>query len=159
MKDWALKLILTCFIITLFNILLPNGKTGKSIKTTFSFLLILMMFEPLSYLKEFNFNFDQLINVDNVNYQSDYIDYFNSKLIEKYKSDCNSIINSFEIENFSCELIYTRNDAKINVENVILNFQNAVFNSDKDHIVIIENIKKLIAKYFSIDSKYIIIVN
>ncbi len=159
MKDWALKLILTCFIITLFNILLPNGKTGKSIKTTFSFLLILMMFEPLSSIKGFNFNFDQLINVNNVNYQSDYIDYFNSKLIEKYKSDCKSIIESFEVDNVSCELVYSTNDTKINVENVILNFQNAVFNSDKDHIVIIENIKELISQYFSIDSKYIIIVN
>ena len=159
MKDWAIKLILTCFIITLFNILLPNGKTGKSIKTTFSFLLILMMFEPLSSIKGFNFNFDQLINVNNVNYQSDYIDYFNSKLIEKYKSDCKSIIESFEVDNVSCELVYSTNDTKINVENVILNFQNAVFNSDKDHIVIIENIKELISQYFSIDSKYIIIVN
>lgn len=158
MKSWVLSIVIVVFSITAISMLFPNGKTGKFIKSIFSLILILVALNPLD-----NLNFSNLIRNDfyvddDIYLQSDYIDFINKNKVNYYIKNCNLILEELGVFNSEINILFSdEENFKSKITKVIINLKNAVIKSDKEHIVIIENVKSRILEYLNLDSSGLMI--
>ena len=158
MKEWVLGVGGTVVIITIIGFILPNGKIGKYIKGIMNLLLLLVIFRPIFFI-----DFENIVDFDfdlnNVFIQEDYIDYSFSKRNEFLEKECVQIIKKLNVDNPIVEIIYRKTETDIfMIEKVNIDLSKTVINSDKAHIDIIEQIRKNISRYLSIDIMLIKIV-
>ena len=158
MKSWILSVGATIILTSLICLILPEGKMGKYIKSIFSILVLLTIFSPIINIKNINVDIDtSLIYGGNIELQTEYLSYVYEKKIDEYKINCLKIIENFGIDNVSVDISYSIKDDKIFIENLYINLKDAVINSDKNHIVIIEEIKNEIKKYLMVDNLNMVI--
>ena len=159
MKSWALSIIVVVFIISIVSLLFPSGKLGKFIKSVFSLLLIFVAMKPIIKLKNGDFNYSTILISSETVLQEEYFDFFNNEKILAYKINCNKILNELGISNADIDFTYEIDkENKILFRSVSLNLINAVINSDKEHIVIIESAKQRIKDYLDLSDEFEILV-
>ncbi len=158
MKSWALSIIIVVFSITVISLLFPNGKIGKFIKSIFSLILVFVVLKPLISISDKNFSLEEFVFINETILQEDYIDFMHQKEIKQQEENCEKIFENLGITNAEIKLacLYDENK-KLKIESVIINLKNAVIKSDKEHIVIIENAKKLITEYLNINYDVLVI--
>lgn len=151
MKEWVISVTVTVFSTSVISLILPSGKLSKYIKSIFSLIMVFVILQPVFKLRDVKFDFEAVFNESEFVYQSDYLDYVNNKKIENYKENCVILLKDIGVENFETDIIFSVNEtSEIIVEKVVINLQNSVINSDKDHIDIIVDVKNVISEYFKI---------
>lgn len=156
MKSWVLSIIVVVVSISIISLIFPSGKLGKFIKSVFAFVLTVVILKPVTGLKhkDFDINFDDY----NASFQTEYLEYVNNIKVNKIVKDCELIAEKYGAKNVVVELdCLNLKDIEFKVLKVVLNFKNSVINSDKEHIVIIESIKREIAEYLGIDYSQMVI--
>ncbi len=156
MKSWILSIIIVVLSISIISLLFPSGKLGKFIKSIFAFVLTLVILKPITELKnqEFFVDFDKL----QISYQEEYLDYVNSFKVNKIIENCKLIANNYGVENLKVNVEYElAENAEFCLSKVVLNFENTVINSDKEHIVIIEKVKTAILNYLNVDYSKVVV--
>ena len=155
MKEWILSVAAIIILVEIISIILPDGKMNKYIRGTFSFLIILVILQPI-----INFNFDKYSKFsfsndeqeNNIEYQDEYLGVVFENKVKILESDVDKILTQFGIFDAIVKIKYDIDDMKnLNVTNVEINLENAVINSDKEHINIIEQAKDGVANYLSVD--------
>ncbi len=158
MNKWVLSVIISVFIVSILSIVLPDGKMRNHIKRTFSLLLMIIIIEPIFELKNLKIDFDNFTFDKEVEIQTNYIDFIRDSEVNSIKNNCIKILESISITNPNIELITDESlDNMVEVEKIIVNLKGAVINSEKEHIFIIENIKKVLSEYLKIDSQMVIV--
>ncbi len=159
MKSWALSIVVIVFTISIVSLLFPNGKIGKFIKSVFSFLLVFVVLKPIIKIKNNDFELDNFLVNNEIVLQDSYLQFYNNKKIKTYKDSCIKILNDCGINNAEIEFQYeTDKYNKILFVSIILNLENAVINSDKEHIVIIETAKQKIKSYLNLSEEFDVLV-
>ncbi len=158
MKNWALSIVVVVFSITIISMLFPNGKTGKFIKSIFGLILIIVVLNPLTNLDLDNLSVDEFLATKDTILQNDYLTFIDENEIESHKKNCLKTLENMGIKNAQIDIDW-ENDKNFNLKitKVSINLRNAVIKSDKEHIVIIENVKNLILDYFNIDFDKLVI--
>ena len=155
MKTWIVSIIVVVLSISIIALIFPSGKLGSYVKSIFVFVLTFVLLKPITEIK----NQDVNISFDNfeVAYQVEYLDYIGKYKINKMVENCELIANNLGVNGITVKLEYELLDyAEIQVNKVELNLENTVINSDKEHIVIIEKVKKTIADYLGIDNSKVV---
>ena len=147
MKEWVISVTVTVFSTSVISLILPSGKLSKYIKSVFSLIMVFVILQPVFKLKDVKFDFQAVFNESEFVYQSDY-----------FKENCVILLKDIGVENFETGIIFSVNEiSEIIVEKVVINLQNSVINSDKDHIDIIVGIKSVISEYLKIDDDAVVI--
>lgn len=140
---WGLTILGLAVITTVAEMLLPQGKTRKVIRSVAATIAVLVIVTPLPNFLKSGFDFD--FSVDTVSTDTEYLEY-----TEKLKAN---IITSAAVEHFR-ELGYE--DIEISVEldgwtvkSASVNFVNSGMSGNGQHINKSEIIK-LVADYFGI---------
>ena len=151
MKDWIVSISAVVIITAIVSLILPEGKLGKHIKSIFSIFIVFTIIKPIIYIKDNDFNYQNIFNQDNIELQYDFIDYISNEKIEEYEKNCVDILEQNGIKKASVKLTYSLNNTQeIIIKFVSVDLKNSVINSDKAHIDIINEIKKLLATYLNI---------
>lgn len=159
MKSWALSIVFVVFTISVISLLFPSGKLGKFIKSIFSLLLIFVTLKPIIKLKNSDVNISDLLVDNEIILQGEYLDFINNEKVSTYKKNCQKILNELGVLNAEIDFIYEMDkDNRIFFISVSLNLKNAVINSDKEHIVIIESAKQEIKDYLGLENGFEILV-
>lgn len=159
MKIWVLSIIVVVFSLSVISLLLPTGKLGKFIKTIFSLVLIFVVIKPIVGLREFDYNIKDIFVENEVVIQDSYLEYVTNKKIIVYKNNCIQIMEKNGVYGGYVDLKYEiDNDCKILYKIVSLNLKNAVIKSDKEHIVIIETVKREIKSYLGLNEDFVVTV-
>ena len=159
MKSWALSIVFVVFTISIISLLFPSGKLGKFIKIIFSLLLIFVTLKPIIKLKNDDVNFYSAFVNNEIAFQDSYLNFINNEKISTYKNNCIKILNELGVSNAEIDIIYELDKYnKILFVSVSLNLKNAVINSDKEHIVIIESAKQEIKDYLGLENGFEILV-
>lgn len=158
MKNWVLSIITTVFILSLIALILPSSKLSKHVKNTLSFIVVLVIVSPIINLKNIEVDFEKLFEYENVVIQQEYIEYLNQKKIRILTDDCQKLIQKDGVEGARIRLNYTINEnSVVIIQNVAIYLDNAVINSEKEHIVIIEKLKKTLSEYLKINEDMVIV--
>lgn len=159
MKTWVLSIVIIVFSISVISLIFPTGKLGKFIKAIFSFVLIFVVLKPAVEIKNFDYNIEDVFNKNEVVIQDLYLEYINDKKIEGYKNNCIKLMEKSGVYNADIIFKYEIDKyGKFVFKIVSLNLENAVINSDKEHIVIIETVKSEIKRYLNLNEDFIITV-
>lgn len=158
MKNWVLSVITTVFIISLIALILPSGKLSKHVKNTLSFIVVLVIVSPIINLKNIEVDFEKLFEYDNVVIQQEYIEYVNQEKIKILTDDCQKLIQNDGVEGARIVLNHILNENNVVIiQNITIYLENAVINSEKEHIVIIEKLKKTLSEYLKINEDMVIV--
>ena len=145
MKEWIISIGVVILFTVIAIYIIPDGKLGKYIKGIFSVLIIFVIIKPI-----FNVDIDKFIyqfeENKTVNIQNNYIDYIYKKRTENYKVQIVKSIEDIGVFGSIVKIDYEiTNTFDYRVKNVSINLVNSVIKSDKEHIVIIEEIKEIIS--------------
>jgi len=158
MKIWLLNVSVTILVTTITGLILSKGKTATFVKCLFSVLTLLIIVKPIVNLKSGDFNMKNFIYQDNILIENDFIEYaFNNQNALK-EEQIKERLYTLGIENAEIEIFYEiENDYDISYKKIHVNLKNAVIKGDKEHIVIIEDIKSCIAQFLLVDKDILVI--
>lgn len=151
-KEWITAVCAVIVFTTVITIIIPNGRTAKTIKNVFAVLIILVLVSPLYKMKDRSFSIDNFLFNGEVVVQEEYLDYIENKKVNTYKDDCLKILSENGVEGAEIGLEYVIDENYVfSIKTVSVNLKNAVIKSNDKHIVIIEKCKNDIAKHLQIN--------
>ena len=158
MKEWIISIIAIIILTTILNLILPNSKLKGIIKCCFSLVSILVVLQPILSLNISELNFTSVFNGNEIVLQENYLNYVNNEKINNYTQNCISLLDDLGINGAEVIIQTSLNDDfDIKFEKVQVNLKNSVLISDKEHIDIIEDIKKTLSDYLKIEEKLVVI--
>ena len=158
MKNWVLNVVITVFIISLISMILPNGKTAKHIKATLSLIVLLVIITPIFNITKIDYDLDNLFNANDIVLQDSFLDYVNKEKVNLLVEDCLDIISEIGVDGAEITINYTVVDSNtVKIHNATIYLENAVINSETEHIVIIDNIKQAVSEYLKIEEVKVVI--
>lgn len=145
MKEWIYSIIAIILLTTIITIIVPDGKLGKMIKGIFSLIVMLVIISPiLSFSSLNNEDFFSNYSVEN-NIQDTFLNFINDN---KTQSIQNDIIISFEeigVKNAIVDLDYDYSDDYVfSIKNAKIYLNNTVIKSNKEHILVIEELINIV---------------
>ena len=151
MKSWIISISAVVIITAVISLILPEGKIGKYIKSIFSLFIVFTIIKPLFYIKNSEFNYENIFNQNEIELQFGFIEFISQEKIKEYENNCINILEKVGVNNALVEIIYSNdNQSKIKIEFINVNLKNSVIISDKSHIDIIKEIKNNISTYLNV---------
>lgn len=158
MKEWIFNIGTTVLLVSVITILLPDGKTGKFIKSIFSILILFVAIKPMATFSKIQLDNNIVYSEEiDIEIQKDYIKFTFEKKKAEYEQNCYKILENLGVSNAKIEIFYSDTDLVFNIENVKIDLSNSVIISDKEHIFIIEEIKEKITSYLCINDSILVI--
>ncbi len=158
MKDWIISIVAVVLITSILSLILPQGKMGKYIKNIFSLLTMFVMIKPIIYVKEGNFNYEQIIGANEIVLQDGFLEFVYNKRIEEYEENCNKIIEEIGVKGAGVNINFNINkNQDIDIYSVQINLKNSVIILDKPHINIKEEIIADIASCLNVNKDLVMI--
>lgn len=124
MSSWVLSIASIVILTSLITMILPEGKLNKSIKSIFSLLVVLVIIQPFLSFSGNHENLDSIFNGNELNLQTEYLDYIESQKITNYQKNCQKILANYGIEGASVDINYTVIDKHVVIEKVLINLTN-----------------------------------
>ncbi len=158
MKEWIISVCAVVIITTIITLIAPNGKLGKFIKSIFSLIVTLVILQPIQTFDFSSFDFDFVTAGSEVILQENYLDYVSESSIIKKQTNCEELLAYHGIKNSEVIIDYTVSEShKVKYEKVSINLENAVIISGKEHIDIIDEIKKIVSEYLTVNKDDLVI--
>ena len=160
MKEWILSIVVMVLLTTIITIICPEGKLGKMVKGIFSLIILLVIINPLLNFNKstINLDFNNLFQQENSSIQTGFLDYSINKKIEIYKKECIEIIEKIGIEGAIVEIEYSISDKyEFSIYSAKIYLNKSVIKTEKEHIVVIEEIMDSISNYLNISKTNVLI--
>lgn len=155
MKNWIFSIVVNAIFSSIISLILPDGKTSKTIKSIISLLLVIVILQPV-----INLSNDEILLGDlygnEVIIQTSYLDYFNKKTISEKEKYCAELLSKYGIDNSLVDIIFETDDKNtIIIKKIQINLKNSGIYSDKDNIYIIARAKNAIKDFLSVKEEQI----
>ena len=158
MKIWLLNISVTILVTTVTSLVLSKGKTATFVKCMFSILTLLVVIKPFASIKTEDINIKDFIYQDKIVIKEDFIEYAFNNRIGQTELLLEQQLCDLGIENAKINIYYEINGTyDICYKNIHVNLKNAVIKTDKEHIVIIEDIKNYIAQILTVNKDILVI--
>ena len=90
--------------------------------------------------------------------QNNFLEYAHDKSVSIHYENINKILMNFGVENTNIDMLYyTDENYNLKIEKVVVNLENSVIKTDREHIDIIDQIKSSIANYLSLDKDMVVV--
>ncbi len=155
MAEYLLGIVGIVFLITIAEIVLPEGKIGYYLKSIFAIIVLLVVVEPISKIR-FNgltFTFEET----EIDYQENYINFINETKIKVLNQDFAKYLYDKGIDKVGVEIIYDFDDNIFLVKKVLVNLEKSVIISENKHINIKETVVQAVIDFFNIETKDIVV--
>ena len=133
--------------VTLLSLLLPKGKTQKTVRTVLSLTVALSVLKPVIVL-----NGENLENIGDrfLSVQEDFIYFSDEYVIKLQQIACENIVNNYGIENCEVKIEYERSGDITEIKKVDVNLFDRVIISDEENIDIKEEITDAISAFLKV---------
>ncbi|MBE5754306.1 MAG: hypothetical protein E7340_03115 [Clostridiales bacterium] len=157
MKEWVIGIVVSVFAFSVISLVLPNGSTAKFIKQLFSVIMIFILLQP--FVNTNTFYEQSFVYNDKISFiQNDFLEYAHDKSVSIHYENINKILLNFGVENANVDMLYyTDENYNLKIEKVVINLENSVIKTDREHIDIIDQIKTSIGNYLSLDKNLVVI--
>ena len=156
MIEWIISFGVMIVLSSVLFLILPEGKTSSLIKFVVTAITVFVFLSPLKSLdfSSISLSFTQ---IDSVEMNNSYLNYVYAKKEESDRLKCKDLLEKKEIYEAQIDITYNSDGKSYKPSGISVFLGNAVINSDKEHIVIIEEVKKEISEMFDIDGKDVFI--
>ncbi|MBO4594331.1 MAG: hypothetical protein J5697_01355 [Clostridia bacterium] len=133
--------------VTLLSLLLPKGKTQKTVRTVLSLTVALSVLKPVIVL-----NGENLENIGDrfLSVQEDFIYFSDEYVIKLQQIACENIVNNYGIENCEVKIEYERSGDITEIKKVDVNLFDQVIISGEENIDIKEEITDAISAFLKV---------
>lgn len=155
---WIMSILGIVVIGTVFDLILPQSKMSKFMKSVFATLTVLVIVLPLPgfFKNGFDFNSDDLFKTE-FTLDESYINSANEIKINYMEYGVKKQLESDGYKNAEVEITGTFNNNDITIQYVKVNIKNLVIDSNLQHINKYEQISDLVTKYLNVDKGVVII--
>ena len=140
MKEYLIVTIVTITIFSLLESLLIKGSLNKLVKSIFSLICVLIIAYPTL----------NLIKGENLNTNISFNEEFTAHLLKieenTTKLEVQNLLNKNQITAKNVEIMLNNSDGAITVTKIIVTIQSKVINENGEHIIIADQVKKLLEK-------------
>lgn len=159
MSAWVLSLIGVVLISCVITIILPDGRLGKVIKGICSLVITLVIIYPLLSKDSINSVFVLDDNNIQIDVQEEYVNYVFESRAEQTINEIINLIENKGVKDVICDVGYEKYNGNNNftINFILINLNNAVIISDKEHILVIEEIISIVSQQFDLDKNKIVI--
>ena len=160
MIEWVINVSVTSLLCGLIYLVLPKGKVSAAIKTVVSLVAIFAVIKPLANIDFSDFENESVFGSGEIIVQDDYLDYVFAMRENFWKSE---ILNTAEKTGIKLksENIYIISDGLsekgFSVSGAKISLKDAVIITEKEHIDIIDEVKKIAAGVLRVDVEKIIV--
>lgn len=124
MTTWILSIVGVSFLGVLIDVIAPNGKTNKFIKSIFSIAIVVILITPIASL--FNKNFSEIDLTYSYEINSDYFYSINQSKYNLYLKTVNESLINEGIEGVNVIICADLSKIKFDIEKVIVDTSNLV---------------------------------
>lgn len=159
MSAWVLSLIGVVLISCVITIILPDGRLGKVIKGICSLVITLVIIYPLLSKDSINSVFVLDDNNIQIDVQEEYVNYVFESRAEQTINEIINLVENKGVKDVICDVGYEKYNGNNNftINFILINLNNAVIISDKEHILVIEEIISIVSQQFELDKNKIVI--
>lgn len=155
MTDYLLGIVGIIFLITIAEIILPEGKIGHYLKSIFAIIVLLVVIEPVSKIRFNGLTF--MFEESEIEYQENYLNFIAETKIKVLNQEFTKYIYDKGIDQVDLEIIYEFNDNDFLVKKVLVNLKKAVIIGENKHINIKETVVQAVVDFFNIETKDIVV--
>ena len=155
--SWLLSIAGVSILSVLVDVILPSGQTNKFIKGIFAFCMVFVIISPIPKLINSDFKFDNIINVEDITIDKEFIYQSNRDKLNLTKAQIESELNEIGISEITVSVngdIFSEN---MKIENVFVDLSEMVINENAGHIDIEKTVKQAVRKYVNLQEEQIII--
>lgn len=156
-SGWVLSIIGICFISVVFDLISPDGKTNKSIKTVMSYAIIFVIASPLLGMVKNGVNVDDIFNSSSINIQSGYIYNLNQSKIDALKLDIEEGLNNYGFLGAQVSVSADIFDENMEIYAIYVDLYNLVISDNLKNKDIETEVKSVVQSYVDISKEKIII--
>ena len=158
MNQWLYSIVVSVIITTIISMILPDGKLRKTIQCIFSIVLILIVINPILNANKKSYSFISNDYVIENNISTEYLNFIYDIKSECMSNDCIEILSENGISNAEILVNYAINeDYSFSIKLINVNLSNAVISSNKEHIVVIEEVKSILSNELNIKKDKVIV--
>ena len=151
MKEWIFSIIVSVLITTIISIICPDGRLGQIIKCIFSIVLVLIVIKPVLNTNRGAFFIDNDFMIEK-EISKDYLIYVYDVKSKSLSIECEELLSENNIKNSNVTIKYSIDDNyEFNVQIVSVNLSQAVISSNREHIVVIEEIKTILSQKLNVN--------
>ena len=133
----------------LCNVIMPDDKLNKYVKTVCSLVVVSVMFSPILGIIQ-NLSF-QLVDLEQVNNSVNLETYFVEQTVEDIERRLEEELDANAIVGCTVEIYYHVSNDKLILQKAVVNIQNVVLTSPLQVIKLKENIEKILFDLYSFE--------
>lgn len=156
-STWLLSIAGVSILSILVDVILPSGQTNKYIKGIFAFCMILVIISPIPKLINKDFNLDNIIIVEDITIDKEFIYQSNRDKLTLVKSQIESELEELGITSVYVSVNGDIFSEKMKIENVFVDLSEMVINENVQHTNIEKTVKQAVRKFVSLQEEQIII--
>ena len=158
LSSWVLSIVGVVVLSVVVEMIIPNGKTAKTIKGVMAFITVLIIASPLTIL------FDETIDV--FDYSVEIEDSLNEELfdtiynirVKSLEKDILKVLTERGVEGIKLEIHAINDETFLDVEKIIVNLDNAVIKEIEGNKIDVEAIRVVIANTACVPLDVVIVI-
>ena len=157
LSSYLLSIAGVVVLFVVIELILPNGKTSKFIRSVLGIFLIFVIVSPLGKIK--NLDFSDILNNNSAEYQLDYNYLYKLHLqqAEVMQSDILKILEDNGIQNAEVLVNIKKDSLNLHIESIFVDLSQTVISKNQSHIINYTTLKDIISKYASIEENKVVI--
>lgn len=152
---YVLSIVGAVVLMTVADIIMPDGETAKYIKSTLSIFLVLIIITPIANFLSGSTDLSGFLINEKVQTDYSFINKLNEKKADALEEKTENYLKQKGYTNVGVNILYTGSTEGIEIDYVHLDLINLVFNSNDEHINIIDNIVEYVSVYLNVTKENI----
>ena len=153
---WLLSILGVVFLSVFVDIVLPDGKTNKYVKSIFAFIIILIIISPLAKLKDSDTNFDDFLENPSISIDEDYIYNINSMRIDKLAESIIKTAEEVGLKGIDVQIMSDMSNLEFNIQKVNIFLENLVIDESVSHIDKYQTLVDIVNAYIKVSREDVV---
>lgn len=153
---YLLSVVGVVFLLVIVELVLPDSKISKYIKSIFAIFIIVVIISPAVKLIKNDWDWNSIFTSFEYDVNEDYIDTVNRQNIQELERELEGVINkTYEGAKVSISAVFTGNEPKINY--IFVDLSDLVIIENNEHINYYTAVKELVRKQINIDEEKVVV--
>lgn len=154
-NSWILSICGIVVIGLLAEIILPNGKTNKLIKSVLALISVSIIVQPLKLIDLDNLNFDGLFN-NTISINTQFVENRNNEKVKAIETEIETNLKNNGYSNTIISISGVYQDEKLLIDRVFVDLRNCVLNDKNLNIDKYTNIVAIIGNIIDVKKESIV---
>lgn len=154
MTNYLLNILGIVIMGVLIEIITPNGRMSKYIKSIFSIFVVFVLISPLATIST-NVNISKYFDIITYQLDNNLLTDINDRKIDAIETDIENTLADEQITDVNVDINYELTNNEIIIQNVQIDLKNAILNRQFGHINKYAFINEIVLRYVDIEERII----